>query len=240
MARLPRIVIPGYPLHVIQRGNDRQPVFFAEEDYCKYLETLRQGAEATYCHIHAYVLMTNHVHLLVTPSGQENVSLMMQSLGRQYVSYVNRLYQRSGTLWEGRFKSALIDSEQYLLTCSRYIELNPVRAGMVKGPGEYRWSSYRANGLGRKDNVISPHQLYQSLGATTSQRRKTYRELFRVHLDADALQLIRESTQQNTIIGNCRFQEEIQAMLKRRVMKHNHGGDRKSESFRQISSDLTP
>jgi len=240
MARLPRIVIPGYPLHVIQRGNDRRPVFFAEEDYRKYLETLRQVAEETGCHIHAYVLMTNHVHLLVTPSGQENLSLMMQSLGRQYVSYINRLYQRSGTLWEGRFKSALIDSEQYLLACSRYIELNPVRAGMVKGPGEYQWSSYRANGLGRKDNVISPHRLYQSLGSTTSQRQKRYRELFRVHLDADVLQLIREGTQQNTIIGNGRFQEEIQAMLKRRVMKYNHGSDRKRESFRQISSDLTP
>jgi len=226
-------VIPGYPLHVIQRGNNRQAVFYAEEDYLKYLETLRQSAEATDCHIHAYVLMTNHVHLLVTPAGKENLSIMMQSLGRHYVSYINRLYRRSGTLWEGRFKSALIDSERYLLTCSRYIELNPVRAEMVKGPGEYRWSSYRANGLGRNDDLVKPHSLYEQLGNTKESRQKAYRGLFRSHIGADTLQLIRENTQQNTIIGDSRFQEEIQVMLKRRVMKQRHGGDRKSEQFRE-------
>ncbi len=240
MARLPRIVMPGYPLHVIQRGNNRQAVFYAEEDYLKYLETLRLSAEATNCYIHAYVLMTNHVHLLVTPAGKESLSLMMQSLGRQYVSYINRLYRRCGTLWEGRFKSALIDSERYLLSCSRYIELNPIRAEMVKGPGEYRWSSYWANGLGRKDDLVKPHPLYEGLGNTKETRQKAYRDLFRSHIDADTLQLIRENTQKNTIIGDSRFQEEIQAMLERRVMKHGHGGDRKSQGFRESSSVLTP
>ncbi len=233
MARLPRIVIPGYPLHVIQRGNNRQAIFYAEEDHLKYLEILRLSAEATDCHIHAYVLMTNHVHLLVSPAGKESLSVMMQSLGRQYVSYINRFYRRSGTLWEGRFKSALVDSERYLLTCCRYIELNPVRAGMVNGPGEYRWSSYRANGLGHVDPNITPHPLYQKLGNTKTTRQEAYRGLFRSHIDAESLQLIRENTQQNTIIGDSRFQEEIQAMLKRRVMKQRHGGDRKSEQFRE-------
>lgn len=240
MARLPRLVIPGYPLHVIQRGNNRQAIFYAEGDYLKYLETLRLSAEETGCRIHAYVLMTNHVHLLVSPAGKESLSKMMQSLGRQYVGYINRLYQRSGTLWEGRFKSALVDSERYLLTCSRYIELNPVRAGMVNGPGEYQWSSYRANGLGRKDPTITPHPLYERLGKENAMRQKAYRDLFRPSIDADSLQLIRENTQQTTIIGDSRFQEEIQAMLKHRVMKQTHGGDRKSERYRKGSSVLTP
>ena len=239
MARTPRVVIAGHPLHVIQRGNNRQAVFYADEDYLRYIETLRQSSAACDCQIHAYVLMTNHVHMLVTPAHEESLSLMMQSLGRQYVRYVNSLYRRSGTLWEGRFKSALIDSDQYLLTCSRYIELNPVRAGMVSGPGDYRWSSYCANALGRDDRIITPHELYMRLGKTRETRQANYRALFRTHVDDDSLRLIRASTQQNTIIGDGRFQEEIQAMLKRRVMKLGHGGDRKSTQYRKLSSDLT-
>ncbi len=240
MARLPRIVIPGYPLHVIQRGNNRQAIFYAEEDYYRYLEVLRQASEANGCEIHAYVLMTNHIHLLVTPGQKESLSLMMQSVGRSYVRYINSLYRRSGTLWEGRFKSALIDSEHYLLTCSRYIELNPVRAGMTNGPGEYRWSSYRSNALGYHDGNITPHRLYLKLGETSEMRHQAYRALFRSHIDSETLQLIRDNTQQNTIIGNSRFEDEIKLMLKRRVTKHSHGGNRKSKEFKQVSSDLTP
>ena len=148
MARLQRIVVPGQALHIVQRGNNRQAVFFAEEDYLFYLDSLGRAAENTGCQIHAYVLMSNHVHLLVTPQSEEGPSRLMQSVGRSYVRYVNAAYRRSGTLWEGRFKSALIDSERYLLVCSRYIELNPVRARMVERPDDYRWSSYRANALG--------------------------------------------------------------------------------------------
>ena len=135
MARLPRVVLPGCPLHIIQRGNNRQATFYTEADYVKYLEVLGRAAGEHSVHIHAYVLMTNHVHLIVTPEQNESLSLTMQSLGREYVRYINNQYNRSGTLWEGRFKSALIDSESYLLTCYRYIELDPVRAGMVRAPG---------------------------------------------------------------------------------------------------------
>lgn len=240
MARLPRIVVPGQALHLIQRGNNRQPIFFCVDDYYKYLDTLKQSADESGCAIHAYVLMTNHIHLLVTPSTCEGVSQMMQGIGRRYVYYVNSVYQRSGTLWEGRFKSALIDSERYLLACSRYIELNPVRAKIVDGAGDYRWSSYRANALGHKDKLITPHALYKRLGGTNAERLRAYKSLFKTHVDAETLKLIRDNTEQCTIIGGGHFQEEIKLMLKRRVMKHQHGGDRKSDEFNNISSVLTP
>ena len=192
------------------------------------------------CHIRAYVLMTNHVHLLATPLQQESLSLMMQALGCKYVRYINGVYCRSDTLWEGRYKSAIIDSDRYLLTCSRYIELNPVRANMVLAPGEYPWSSYRANAWGCKNRYLTPHRCYIELGSTQKDRQEAYSSLFRSHIDENAISLIRDGTQQGTVIGGSQFQEEIQIMLERRVMKHKHGGDRKSEVFKKISSDLTP
>ena len=240
MARMPRIIVPGQALHIIQRGNNRQVTFFSDEDYLKYLETLGQLAQQYGCFIHAYVLMCNHIHLLVTPSHADSVPLMMQGIGRTYVRYVNRKYSRSGTLWEGRYKSALIDSERYLLTCSRYIELNPVRAGMVTGPGRYRWSSYRTNALGRADRCVTPHALYRCLGPNTVARSQAYRALFNAEVSEEALELIRENTRQCTIVGDNRFQEKIKNMLERRVMKHRYGGDRKGQQFRKISSVLTP
>ena len=146
MARLPRFVLPGQPQHVIQRGNNRQDIFRAKGDYHYYLEKLGEVADKHQCDIHAYVLMTNHVHLLVTPHQENSIGKMMQTLGRYYVQYFNDRYQRTGTLWEGRYKATLIDTEQYLLTCMRYIELNPVRAkNMAKHASEYPWSSYRCN-----------------------------------------------------------------------------------------------
>ena len=145
MPRKPRFNIVGIPQHVIQRGNNREPCFYSEQDYQRYLKDLSDSAKKHDCRIHAYVLMTNHVHLLVTPMVEHGISNMMQALGRRYVYYINKNYQRSGTLWEGRYKASLIDSERYLLTCMRYIELNPVRAKMVEHPGEYPWSSYQAN-----------------------------------------------------------------------------------------------
>jgi len=145
MARKPRVFLQGVAQHVVQRGNNREPCFFAEADYQFYLECLAESATKYACQLHAYVLMTNHVHLLVTPENESSLSGMMQSLGRRYVRYVNHTYKRTGTLWEGRYKSSLVQSENYLLTCSRYIELNPVRANMVETPAEYRWSSYGHN-----------------------------------------------------------------------------------------------
>ena len=240
MARLPRIVIPGQPLHVIQRGNNRQATFYAEADYHKYLETLNEAAREHGCLIHAYVLMTNHVHLLVTPLQEQSLSLTMQTVGRKYVRYINGVYRRTGTLWEGRYKSAIIDSDRYLLTCSRYIELNPVRANMVPTPGAYRWSSYRFNACGCRNDYLTPHQCYIELGLSNRERQQAYASLFSDHIDENTLSVIRDGTQQGTVIGGSQFQAEITAMLERRVMKHKHGGDRKSEAFKEISSDLTP
>ena len=143
MPRRPRVLLSGYPLHIVQRGINREPCFFAEEDYHCYLHWLEETARACRCAIHAYALMTNHVHLLLTPSENGSPARLMQSLGRRYVQYINRFYRRSGSLWEGRYKSSVVQAEDYLLACQRYIELNPVRAGMVNDPGQYRWSSYR-------------------------------------------------------------------------------------------------
>jgi putative transposase len=177
--------------------------------------------------------MTNHVHLLLTPEGPQSPSLLLQSVGRRYVRYVNQVYRRTGTLWEGRYKSTLIDSERYLLTCSRYIELNPVRAGMVNHPGDYRWSSYRANAGGAKESVISPHALYWALGDSPMTRSLAYRALFAHHVDAHDLRAIREATEAGVVLGNDRFKELVEATLRRRVDRQPHGGDRKSETFRE-------
>ncbi|PTR10619.1 REP element-mobilizing transposase RayT [Nitrosospira sp. Nsp5] len=155
MPRRARLVLPNIPLHIIQRGNNRQACFFADEDYSVYLDWLAEHASKTGCQVHAYVLMTNHVHLLISADGVEAPGLLMKVLGQCYVQYVNRTYQRSGTLWEGRFRSCLIQDEIYLLACQRYIELNPVRAGMVAHPTEYRWSSYRANAQGEVDALVN-------------------------------------------------------------------------------------
>jgi putative transposase len=180
------------------------------------------------------------VHLLLTPETAESPSAVLQSVGRRYVRYVNQVYRRSGTLWEGRFKSALIDSGRYLLTCSRYIELNPVRARMVEQPGEYRWSSYRHNALGQVDSLLTLHPLYEGLGANVTQRCNAYRALFRVQIDPDELRSIRGATETGTVLGNDRFKKHIETTLKRRIARMPHGGDRKSEEFRKLSRTLTP
>jgi len=232
MARLPRIVIPKQPLHIIQRGNNREPCFFADEDFRFYLDSLKDASSRHGCRIHAYVLMTNHVHLLLTPESAESPSAVLQSVGRRYVRYVNHVYGRSGTLWEGRYKSALIDSDHYLLVCSRYIELNPVRARMVEQPGDYRWSSYRYNALGLADALLTPHFLYESLGADAVQRGAVYRSLFNTQANLTEFDAIRSATETGNILGNDRFKENIETALKRRIERLPHGGDRKSEVFR--------
>ena len=187
MARLPRFCLPGQPQHVIQRGNNRDIIFVDNSDYRFYLEKLYDGCVRFGCKLHAYVLMTNHTHLLLTPITEKAIGQTMQSLGRYYVQYFNYRYQRTGTLWEGRYKSTLIDAEDYLLTCYRYIELNPVRAGMVEHPRDYRWSSYRCNALGVHDPLITEHALYGQLGCNAGERQGAYRELLQHHISQDAL-----------------------------------------------------
>jgi putative transposase len=217
MPRKPRFSLPGVPQHVIQRGNNREPCFLAEQDYRRYLEDLQTSAERVHCRVHAYVLMTNHAHLLVTPMQASGIGEMMQALGRRYVYYVNKTYHRTGTLWEGRYKASLVDAEAYLLACMRYIELNPVRARMVGHPGEYAWSSYGTNAQGRSDLLVSPHPLYLSLGANPADRQRSYRELFRRHVDNAHLHEIREALNHELVLGRSCFKDRIETMTKRQT-----------------------
>jgi len=223
MPRKPRFVLPGVPQHVIQRGNNREPCFYAEEDRRRYLDLLKDAAEHNHCHLHAYVLMTNHVHLLTTPFGPHSISHLMQDLGRKYVRYVNHAHHRTGTLWEGRYKANLVDSETYLLACMRYIELNPVRANMVRHPGDYRWSSYAANAQGQSDTLLSPHPLYTALGNDPAHRHAAYRELFRHHLDPEAIHAIRAALNQELVLGREDFKDKIKQMAERQVRRGKDG-----------------
>ncbi len=171
MPRKQRFFLAGVPAHLVQRGNNRQAVFYDDSDYRAYLGWLVEGAQRYGCAIHAYVLMTNHVHLLLTPRDRDSISRLLQYVGRRYVAYVNHRYGRTGTLWEGRFKASVIDASEYLLRCYRYIELNPVRAGMVDSPRGYRWSSYRANAQGAADPAVSPHEVMRCILAWARMRR---------------------------------------------------------------------
>lgn len=223
MPRRARLLLPGVPLHIIQRGNNRQVCFHAEEDYRFYLEWLQEYASKAGCRIHAYVLMTNHVHLLLSSSKPEGVGNLMKALGQRYVQYINRTYRRSGTLWEGRFRSCLIQEEHYLMACQRYIELNPVRAGMVRHPADYLWSSYRVNGQGEESELIRPHRLYKALGLDEIQRQSAYRKLFRHELDPDVVDAIRSATNGNYALGNERFANQVSMALGQRAAKGHAG-----------------
>ena len=217
MARLPRFFVPGIPLHVIQRGNNRGMLFHHINDYNVYREWLQEAARTHGCAIHAYVLMTNHVHLLLTPTHQDSLPKTFQALGRRYVQYFNATHQRTGTLWEGRYRATLIESEAYLLTCCRYIELNPVRAEMVRRPRDYRWSSYHYHAEGKPDPLLTPHSLYQRLGNTTATRQQAYRALFRQHLSGETLDTIREATNKAWVLGTDKFKDRLAKKLDRRV-----------------------
>ncbi len=232
MARLPRFVIPDQPQHVIVRGNNRAEIFCADADYSFYLEKLKSACDKHGCSVHAYVLMTNHVHLLITPHLEQSLGKAMQMLGRYYVQYYNNCYRRTGTLWEGRYKATLIDSETYLLTCMRYIELNPVRAGMVIDPSDYPWSSFQFNALGQTNNLVVPHPEYQHLGKSSEARQSAYRELFKHHLSENSITEIREATNKAWVLGNERFKQRIQEQLVRRIEPKARGGDRKSEQYK--------
>lgn len=207
----------GVAQHIVQRGNDRQPCFFRDADYDRYLQDLREASLKFGCHLHAYVLMTNHVHLLVSPQEAGAVGRMMQAVGRRYVRYVNDSLGRTGTLWEGRYKSCLVDSERYVLACYRYIELNPVRAAMVASPGEYRWSSYGANALGQTDPLVSPHPTYLQLDRDASHRQARYRDLVSAGLLEDEIEAIRLYVARQRALGSSRFQAQIEQQLARRA-----------------------
>lgn len=238
MARLPRLDMPGVPQHVIQRGNNRTTCFFNPADYTFYLASLGEAAQKAHCAVHAYVLMTNHVHLLVTAEVPGGLSLMMQSLGRRYVRYINRLYNRTGTLWEGRFKSSLVESERYFLTCARYIELNPVRAAMVQNPADYPWSSYTAHAYGGGEPWLVHHACYTHLGPNARGRQAAYRALFQDAITPETLTAIRRSLNRSGVLGSPQFQESIEAQLARRVRPGKPGrpkrGFRRGEAGQQM------
>jgi putative transposase len=227
MPRKRRFFMPGVPAHVVQRGNNRQAVFYEDPDYRVYLEWLEEGAKRYGCAVHGYVLMTNHVHLLATPQESDSISRMLQYVGRRYVPYVNHTYGRSGTLWEGRFKASPVDASEYLLACYRYIEMNPVRAGMVETPRGYRWSSYRANAQGTADPVVSPHDMYLGLGTDEPQRRAAYRALFRGYVEDPDMEDIRACLQTGTPLGNDRFRTEIERTLQVKVGQATRGRPKK-------------
>jgi putative transposase len=216
---------------LIQRGNNRQACFFADEDYQFYLEWLEEYAKKTGCQIHAYVLMTNHVHFLLTPQQSSGPGQLMKALGQRYVQYVNRTYKRSGTLWEGRFRSCLTQADQYLLQCQRYIELNPVRADMVEHPAEYRWSSYRSNAQGERSTVLAPHALYLALGSDFESRQSAYRELLRYDLEPGVVDEIRRATNGNYALGNNRFAQQVAVALGRRVVRGRPGRPKKEKDI---------
>lgn len=228
MPRKPRFYLPEIPAHVIQRGHNREAIFFCDQDYLEYLRPLKSSADDCGCLIHAYVLMTNHVHLLLTPLYQESIGRLFQGLGRQYVRYINQTYKRSGSLWEGRHKGHIIDSDTYVLTCMRYIEMNPVRAQMVNSPAEYRWSSYAANAWGPSNLIIQPHQQYLDLAKNQETRQSRYRSFFETDLASNELELIRASLQSGTPMGNARFKRQIESTLGRSVGEVKRGRPTKS------------
>jgi putative transposase len=231
MARLPRLNLPGIPQHVVQRGNNHQVTFFAQKDYVVYLDKLKLYAKQYHVAVHAYVLMTNHVHLLVTPATEKGVSQLMQSLGRYYVRYINQTYLRSGTLWEGRFKSTLVDSDNYFLLVSRYIELNPVRANMVGHPAEYPWSSYQCNALDKNIKLLTAHPCYNALGQTAQERKVAYVALFKHHIPEISLTEIRDATNKAWVLGDNYFKAQVEQQSGRRSSPELRGGDRKSKIY---------
>lgn len=239
MARLPRLFVKGMVQHVIVRGKDLRDVFLGEADYLFYLSCLEDTTERYNCHIHAYVLMPNHLHLLVSPESKESLSRTLQSIGRRYVQYYNQVFGRSGSLWDSRYKATVIDTDRYLLTCMRYIELNPVRAMQVKHPKLYPWSSYRHNAWGETNRLLTPHILYRKLGRSAAARQAAYRLLFKSRITSIDLEAIRYATNQGWALGDDKFKDRLQTFTKRRVKPLPKGRPRlKKLEDRTISSRI--
>lgn len=227
MARLPRLTVPGYPHHIIQRGNNRQSIVADAEDRRVLLQLLEEYAAKEKVAIHAYVLMDNHFHLLATPTTETGVPQMMQSVGRRYVRYYNQRHGRTGTLWEGRYKSTLIQAERYLLACMVYIDLNPVRAGMVADPADFAWSSH-LHLIGRRtDRLVAPHALYWALGNTPFAREAAYAELVRHGVAQGQQKAIRDATMSGWALGDAAYVSEVQKRTDRRVIPGKAGRPRK-------------
>lgn len=211
MARLPRSDLADIPQHVVQRGNNWLPCFLDDDDRQRYLQCLRQALVRFGCRLHAYVLMDNHVHLLLAPDEAGAVSRLMHTFARNYVGLFNGRHGRTGTLWEGRYKACLVDSGSYFLACSRYIELNPIRAWMVVRPEEHPWSSHGADALGRADPLLTPHGEYLALGRDPAARAAAYRALFAEALPDPLVQEVRDYLRQQKALGTDRFRAWVEA-----------------------------
>ncbi len=228
MARFNRISIVGVPAHIVQRGNNRQVCFVTEEDMELYLSWLTEYSVKCNVDVHAWVLMSNHVHLLCTPQVPQAISKMMQSVGRMYVRHYNYTYQRRGTLWEGRYRSCLIE-KAYMLGLYRYIELNPVRTGLVDEPSEYLWSSYQCNGLGKKSKLQTPHEQYMAFGRTKAKRLEKYQALLETDVEGVLLDDIRRNLNIGLALGNKRFTRQVEKLTGRRVTQGKRGRPKKTE-----------
>ena len=223
MARLPRLTLPGYPHHIIQRGNNRQMIFADTQDFATMMALLAENAHKFAVAVHAYVLMDNHFHLLATPATAEALPLMMQAVGRSYVRYFNQRHARSGTLWEGRYRSTLIETERYLLACMVYIDLNPVRAGMVAQPGAWQWSSH-AHYLGQRiDKLVTPHALYWALGNTPFAREAAYAGLVQAGIGSGDQAALTDAALSGWAWGDTEFVAELQKKSPRRVTEARAG-----------------
>jgi putative transposase len=223
MARLPRLTLAGYPHHIIQRGNNRQAIFASTADYEMLLGLLEESAKKFDVAIHSYVLMSNHFHLLATPKGVEGIPQMMQAVGRSYVRYFNNRQARTGTLWEGRYKSTLIQAERYLLACMVYIDLNPVRAGIAADPAEYPWSSHLHYVGRRVDKLVTPHPYYWELGNTPFARELAYQELVRNGIGSHQQQALTDATFRGWALGEPDYVADLQRRTERRVSKAKAG-----------------
>lgn len=223
MARLPRLTVPGYPHHIIQRGNNRQPIFATNADYELLLALIDEHARKQHVAIHSYVLMTNHFHLLATPETAEGIPQMMQAVGRRYVRTYNLRHARTGTLWEGRYRSTLVQAERYLLACMVYIDLNPVRAGMVAHPADYRWSSHQHYMGMRTDRIVTPHPLYWELGNTPFAREQAYGALVQAGISAEQQRALTDSALRGWALGEPGYVAELQRRTERRVTRGKAG-----------------
>ena len=227
MARLPRLTVTGYPHHVILRGNNRQDIFRSAADYQLMLDLLFEHSRAQQVELHAYVLMTNHLHLLLTPKQEQGLPKMMQAVGRTYVRRFNQTYARTGTLWEGRYRSTLIQTERYLMACMVYIDLNPVRAGMVGQAADYPWSSHRHYAGLRQDNGLTPHALYWELGNTPFAREAAYAELVQAGVTSDQQGALTDATLSGWALGDDAFRTQLQGETTRRLSKSKAGRPQK-------------
>lgn len=240
MARLPRYRLPGVPQHLIQRGRRGRSILRDEEDYWFLWGRLRDAAARFGCEVHAYVLMPDHFHLLLTPRRDDGIGKLMQYTGRYLATHINHRYERDGTLWGGRYRATLLDPDQFLLPVSQYIEANAVRAAIVDDPAQYDWSSHGANALGVDDALITTHPLYNALGESAEARCHAYRALCRAPLADALLERIRESTNKAWVIGDDDFCRSLEGKLNRRTSPRPRGGDRRSTAYRQARHPSEP